>query len=458
MLKRRPRALTGLPVIALLAAFGCAQTAGTAGGTSPKTAENSDSHAPGATSEDEPVRAPEPPRSVKNVAYDSVTRLELSGGPTLCAAERPDLAQAFISLTLRGDLPPEEALLLREWLKAAWQNELTGEDVSFDSSACAGQFLCLTSAQVSAPRLLPSLLRVLAAPGQTAFYQARTGTLLLGTEWDRSSADWRLHTGARALRLESTATARLRALPQVDNAALLAAIERSSGGAKLATLTPAILEKQLARALLESTVVAAGPTFGRAEVEQAQLAWKGSVAKTAPPLQYSAAPSIPLRLEKHTTDLTQAALIFEFEPASAHIPVEKALTLLVLRWKKRASEGALPYVQPAHGIYSRPAIGVYGPHEKVLTTVEELTEEYDRLISAFGTPSRKEWEATELKRPVAEHFEPRCVTPPADKQHDAPSDAGPSTQESEVARRALRTGGGPTVVIWGTDTPSELAE
>jgi hypothetical protein len=385
-------------------------------------------------------------------------------------ARRPDLAQTFVSLSLRGDLPPEEALLLREWLKAAWQNELKDETVSSDSSACAGQFLCRAGPAASAPLLLSSLLRVLAAPGQAAFYQMRAGALLLGAEWDRSSADWKLNTGARALRIESTEAARQKSVTPPDDAALLAFIERSSGSAKLAGLSPGMLEKQLARALRESSVIAAGPTLGPSDVRRAQLEWKGAPSKEAPPLRFTAAPNIPLRLLKYTADLTQAALVFEFEPRSARLPVEKALALLVLRWKKRGNEGARVYVQPAGGLYLRPAIRVDGPHEQVLGALGELSEEYDRLISAFGAPSHKEWEAAALKRPALEHFEPRCAELRDAELRDqeplgtaplgtAPApDQGAGAQEVDLARQALRAAGSPTVVIWGTDAAPELAE
>lgn len=440
--------LARLPLLAFLVALGCSPTAHNGG----KVAHGNDGGAAledsGRTAEERAEHVPEPPAATRAPAYGAVRRAKLENGPEFCAAERPDLAQTFVSLTLGGDLPPEEALLLREWLQSAWQNELEGETVSFEPSACAEHFLCLSGPASAGERLVSSLLKVLASPGQTAFYQMRAGTLAKGEEWDRNSADWKLNTAARALRL-APAGARLDPNSKQDSDERFSLIERSSGAAKLAGLSPVLLEKQLARALSESILVAAGPTLGAALAERVEQTWKPKAAKPAAPLQLAVAPDLPLRLEKYTPDLTQAALVWEFEPSSAHASVERALTLLVLRWEKRGAQGVRVRVQPATGIYSRPAIRVDGPHEQVLTTLDGLTEEFDRLISAFGAPSKKEWDTAELRRPETEHFEPRCLSP-----HRAAAEV----EEKELARDALRRAGLPTVVIWGTDAPPELSE
>lgn len=448
---RRARLLAGLTFLfALLTLPSCSRSVRSVESASAHSGQSSSplsSQTEGTAQAD----VPRPPRTHRPPAYDAIQRMRLLNGPELCAARRPDLARSFVSLELGGNLPPEEVLLLREWIRSAWLQELRSEPVSFQPPACEFHFLCLSGLPARADFLVGALLRALSAPSPSAFYQARQTALQNIKEWDQNSAGWKLNTAARALRVHSTGTAQLKHLQKVDNRALLSLVDQHSGSAKASSLPLTTIENHLSLALRLSTVTVASPFLGEGDPTHLQDEWKEKAgnAATAPATAPAAAPDSPVLIEKDAPELTQGLLAWEFHAPVRARAIETALSLLGLRSVGRVGEAARVHVQPAGGLYSFPALRVDGPHEHVLSTIAELTEQYDRLISSYGAPSEKEWEDAELRSPAHTHFEPRC------------SGAGRGREVQgamKLGREALRSAGAPTIVLWGTDTPPEPSE
>jgi hypothetical protein len=310
-------------------------------------------------------------------------------------------------------------------------------------------------------QLVSSLLIALSAPSQASFYQVRAATLKSAEIWDRISADWKLHTAARALRAPSPGTARLAQLGQVDNSAVLSVVDQYSGSKKATALTPLLLEKQLSVALFGSVITVASPLLNAATFARVSDGWNPKLKSNArtplvnpspgAPLDPAVipAPSDPLLLERDAPELSQAALVWELRDGSSREAAQTALSLLILRFEKRAPEPVRVRVQPAFELYRAPAIRVDGPHEQVLAALAVLSEEYDRLISTYGAPSEKEWEAARLRRPRWAHFEPRCSGDASELEN---------SEEMKLGRAALRSAGVPTAVVWGKDAPTEPAE
>lgn len=446
----RARSLAGLTLsFAFLFLPGCAGSVREVGNGDFKDGTNHPSKLPSGARGDEADGPPGPPPPTQPPAYDSIRRIQLESGPGLCAARRPDFAQSFVSLQLGGHLPPEESLLLREWIRSAWIRELHDEAVTFQPPPCSAAFLCLSGPAERGDFLVGALLRALSAPSQGSFYQMRAEALKSAEEWDRSSADWKLNTAARALRMLSPGTVRLKHLEKVDNETLLSLIDRYSGSAKASALPLSSLEKQLSQSLQQSSVTVASPSLSLVDVNRLEDQWRANSRNRTPAPQLVPAPEAPVHLEKDAPDLTQAALLWELDENATQGPVETALTLLVLRSEGRARETVRVRVTPAQGLYTVPAIRVDGPNEHVLAMLSELSEQYDRLISTFGSPSEKEWEAAEFRSPVRSHFEPRC---------GGQGQLLEDVEAMKLSRQVLRNAGAPTVVVWGTDTPPEPAE
>ena len=392
---------------------------------------------------------PGPPAPERAPESDPVSQIRLPYGPELCGAGRPDLAHSFISFDLEGNLPPEETLLLREWLRAAWLKELAGAPVEFQPPACEGHFLCLSGPSDMAEQLLGALVRALSAPSQASFYQGRAAALKSAEEWDHRGADWKLNTNARALRMTALRSAPPGQLPQADNSARLALVSRNRGAAKAASVPFVSLEKLLSSALPRSSVTVVSPSLTARTLNDLQGQWNQRSGKTDQRPVTAPAPEAPLLLEQDAAELSYAALVFELDKNFARGPIETALTLLLIRWEKRSRGTVRVRVQPAGGLYSMPALRVEGPHEQVTSALAEISEEYDRFISAYGAPSAREWEKAEFRKPPLTQLDPRCW---------AERRARESSEAVELAREALRAAGTPAIVVWGTDEPKEPAE
>ncbi len=392
---------------------------------------------------------PTPPAPHRPPRLAPVSRVKIDRGPELCISTRPDLAWSLLSLELAGDLPPEELHLLRWWLKSEIEEKLSEVSISWDPPACADSFLCLAVPADATTVMGQAVLEALSAPGSAAFYRIRPDALATAAERDRSDASWKLNTAARALRAESPGTARLRHLSEVDEQALQSIVERHAGAKKEQSLPLYALEKYLARAVDGARLTLGGPNLTVGGAERLRDHYTRPNLDVPPQESLVDSPRAPVGLPGDAPDVAQAILLWELPRGTSTPAVEAALNLLVDRWRARGGPSLRVWVQPAGGLYALPALRVDGAYEDVLSAVSELSEEYDQLISTYGSPSEDEWQAAELGAPDTRHFESRCqnseaIVSPVDRMN--------------AARGALREAGPPTVVVWGSEVPPTSSE
>src|SRR5690606_19360075 len=141
----------------------------------------------------------------------------------------PDLSAAVWSLDLRSSLPPEDLLLLKEWVRAAFSRELGQLEVRWFPKVCEKSFLCVSAAPQDGPAISAALGKVLSSLPTDLFYSSRALAAKNAEEWDRSSADWKLHTAARTFGRNSAARTALERAAAPDNQALASLVKRESG-------------------------------------------------------------------------------------------------------------------------------------------------------------------------------------------------------------------------------------
>jgi hypothetical protein len=393
------------------------------------------------------LEGPPPPARAESPRVSPARAFTIAAGLQACTTERPDLSASLWSIDLRSSLPPEDLLLLQNWARASVSRELRKVQVHWSPQVCETSFLCFSASPQDGPAIGAALGKVLPSLPIDLFYPSRSAVTKIAEEWDRSSADWKLHAAARALTRSSPSRAQLHAATPASNQSLVTVVKRESGAARISKLDPPALHDAWMTALSRARIVHSSPSHVDSSFETFQAVFSPKKPVTIGAPKVLAPPPVPTILEDHAGDWTQAALVWELSNPIDREPVDAALVVALSRFRSQTDTGVRARLEAPHAFFSMPALRLEGPHEDVLSAISELSTELDRLVSAYGAPSREERTRALRFKPHIQHFEERCISGGQDE-------AG----QIESGRNILRQVGGPVVIVWGrasSPPPSE---
>lgn len=364
--------------------------------------------------------AAQPPVAVSPPRIEATMTVERTGGPQLCAANRPDLQRSFFEVQLEEPLAPEEQLLLEYWVKESLARKF--ESVIWAATPCAKSFVCASLPANKTFAFAQALANTLSDPPLATFYPARTAALeqarqLSTLPW------WRVHTAMSTLMhpspsVERAINTRIAAesdSPQADRE-LERILEQHSVTARLPLLSPSGMKEELTRVLPSTRVILAGPTSPALTLKAFETGLQtpprppnpgSSTVEDAGELDF---PEV-VRLTEDADNWSYASTAWDPSAITDREATLVGLSILIRRIQGLTPPGVIvewPRVLHQENLLN---LDLRGPHEQVLETLQVVQEQASKIISAAGAPSLSEIKSARLALTVRaqQGLEPRCT-------------------------------------------------
>jgi len=352
------------------------------------------------------------------------SRLSHPSGTSICAQQRPELADVFLAVDVTNYTAPEQRVLLRTWLAATLApalGESAREPGAYAAPGCEDRLFCVAFAKDRAEKAIDQLADFFNAASVQTFPAAQAGALDRLDELYQRSSTFRLH----AL-LEALFSGRISA----QNATQLPALDASLGAGALLAVAPTIAHQALLAQLPATQVSIFAPHAAQALGQRffARLRLKASAATRQSPRYV---PTAPIRVADERYPDAQLLLTWPtVTPQNAH----QAVTALahLAEHIKTSHPSVLTTLHEGNGITPRPALRVAASYSTLLQLGPE--------VDAWAT-----------QRASAADSLP-TTSPPK-----VPCAAGPALSSVQPGQASTPHWGRPQIIIWGAEhsKPSE---